>query len=82
MEHEKALELSRIYESIGESLWDPNTEPSEYIQKRLLSGYFSQGKQLDMLYWDVFSGKFGEEAKNSKWFIHCSGVKEDFPKPL
>ena len=47
-----------------------------------LSGYSPIADQLDMLYWDVFSGKFGEEAKNSKWFMHCSGVKEDFPKPL
>ena len=82
MEYEKGMELSRVYDSIGEPLWDQNSEPDNYIQKRLISGYFSQGKQLDMLYWDVYSGKFGDEAKNSQWFLHCSGVKADFPKPL
>ena len=81
MEHEKGLELSRIYGSIGEKVWDQTTDPEEYIQQRLLSGYLGQGKQLDMLYWDVSSGVFGDEAKNSAWFLHCSGVKEQFPKP-
>ena len=54
----------------------------EYEEKRLVSGYNSISNQLDMLYWDVHSGKFGNEAKNSKWFLHCSGVKDEFPKPL
>jgi len=81
MEHEKGLELGRIYGSIGEQFWNQATDPEEYIQQRLLSGYLGQGKQLDMLYWDVSSGFFGDEAKNSTWFLHCSGVKEEFPKP-
>jgi hypothetical protein len=54
----------------------------DYKEKRLISGYETIGNQLDILYWDIYSGKFGDEAKNSQWFSHCSGVKADYPKPL
>tara|TARA_B100000519_G_scaffold83536_1_gene72308 strand:+ start:810 stop:1178 length:369 start_codon:yes stop_codon:yes gene_type:complete len=46
-----------------------------------LSGYNPLADQLDMLYWDIQSGVFGENAKSSTWFMECSGVKERFPKP-
>ena len=46
-----------------------------------LSGYSPIADQLDMLYWDIQSGVFGENAKSSTWFMECSGVKERFPKP-
>ena len=52
-----------------------------YREQRAISGYIEIPDQLDMLYWDVYSGVFGDEAKNSAWFLHCSGVKEQFPKP-
>ena len=45
-----------------------------------VSGYASITDQLDMLYWDVYSGVFGEEAKSSTWFENCSGVKATYPK--
>ena len=45
-----------------------------------VSGYASITDQLDMLYWDVYSGDFGEVAKSSSWFKNCSGVKAEFPK--
>ena len=45
------------------------------------SGYNPLADQLDMLYWDIQSGVFGENAKSSTWFMECSGVKERFPKP-
>ena len=74
-------ELRRIYLSVGREMWDTIEGPPSHIQQRFLSGYANVGDQLDMLYWDVSSGVFGDEAKNSTWFQHCSGVKEQFPKP-
>ena len=68
-----------------ESTWEiveSEIAAEEYKEKRLISGYDPIGNQLDMLYCDVYSGKFGNEAKNSQWFSHCSGVKADYPKPL
>ena len=58
-------------------------EALKYQGQRIgrISGYNEIPEQLDMLYWDVSSGVFGDEAKNSTWFQHCSGVKEQFPKP-
>lgn len=53
----------------------------EYKEQRAVSGYALLGDQLDMLYWDVASGIFGEQAKESDWFKSCSGVKVTFPKP-
>lgn len=52
----------------------------EYKEQRVVSGYAPVPDQLDMLYWDINSGVFGEEAKNSSWFKNCSGVKAEFPK--
>ena len=52
-----------------------------YDRQNSLSGYSPLADQLDMLYWDIQSGVFGESAKSSTWFIGCSGVKERFPKP-
>jgi len=72
-------------EDIFISTWSgmlQNEGDEEYKEKRLISGYDSISNQLDMLYWDVYSGRFGDEAKNSSWFLHCSGVKSDYPKPL
>ena len=52
----------------------------EYKEQRIVSGYAPIADQLDMLYWDVYSGDFGEAAKSSSWFKNCSGVKAEFPK--
>ena len=71
-------------EDVFESTWETimnETAAVEYKEQRLISGYIEISEQLDMLYWDVSSGVFGDEAKNSTWFLHCSGVKEQFPKP-
>ena len=70
-----------VFESTWETI-ESETAAEEYKEKRLISGYDNVSNQLDMLYWDVYSGKFGNEAKNSRWFLHCSGVKDEFPKPL
>ncbi|SVD94479.1 uncharacterized protein METZ01_LOCUS447333 [marine metagenome] len=69
---------------VFESTWAEivaEEKDEEYIEQREFSGYALIPNQLDMLYWDVSSGVFGDEAKNSAWFLHCSGVKEQFPKP-
>jgi hypothetical protein len=70
-----------VFESTWETV-ESEIAAEEYKEKRLISGYDNISNQLDMLYWDVYSGKFGDEAKNSQWFLHCSGVKADYPKPL
>ena len=67
-----------------EATWvtiEAEMEAVEYKEQRVISGYIEINDQLDMLYWDVYSGSFGDEAKSSTWFQHCSGVKEQFPKP-
>jgi len=69
-----------VFESTWETILN-ETAAVEYKEQRLISGYIEINDQLDMLYWDVFSGVFGDEAKNSTWFQHCSGIKERFPKP-
>ena len=52
----------------------------KYIEQREISGYAPIADQLDMLYWDIQSGVFGESAKSSQWFQTCSGVKATYPK--
>ena len=54
----------------------------EYIDRRKEkeSGYAPIEDQLDMLYWDIQSGVFGESAKSSQWFQSCRGVKATYPK--
>ena len=70
-------------EDVFESTWDTivsETAADEYKEQRIVSGYAPVADQLDMLYWDVYSGDFGEAAKSSSWFKNCSGVKAEFPK--
>ena len=68
-----------------ESTWtiiEAEIEADKYQTQRVegVSGYAPIPDQLDMLYWDVYSGVFGEEAKSSTWFENCSGVKATYPK--
>ena len=37
--------------------------------------------QLEMLYRDIDSGKFGEDAKTGEFFLSIKGVKDGSPKP-
>ena len=39
------------------------------------------GDQLDKLYHDVESGKFGEAAKSGDWYVGITSVKNAYPKP-
>jgi len=36
--------------------------------------------QLDMLYKDIESGKFGDTAKTGAWYTHIKSVKDNNPK--
>ena len=68
---------------IFESTWEEiliEKSSNEYKEQRVVSGYSPIADQLDMLYWDISSGVFGESAKSSQWFQSCSGVKATYPK--
>ena len=38
-------------------------------------------EQLDQLFHDIESGKFGDTAKTGNWYVGISNVKNTFPKP-
>tara|TARA_Y100001980_G_C14168898_1_gene44715 strand:- start:40 stop:363 length:324 start_codon:yes stop_codon:yes gene_type:complete len=38
-------------------------------------------EQLDQLYHDIESGKFGSDAKTGSWYVGISSVKSAYPKP-
>ena len=68
-----------------EATWaiiEAEDQAAQYKDDRLhaVSGYAQIADQLDMLYWDIQSGVFGESAKSSQWFQSCSGVKATYPK--
>ena len=42
--------------------------------------YDSIVNQLDMLYKDIESGKFGDTAKTGAWYLHIKSVKDNNPK--
>ena len=44
------------------------------------AGYDRISDQLDQLYHDIESGKFGADAKSGKWFVGVTSVKKSFPK--
>ena len=75
---------------IDESLVDAKVAELQAIQayqsKRTVgtattSGYNTITEQLDQLYRDINSGKFGSDAKTGEWFVGISSVKTGFPKP-
>ena len=37
-------------------------------------------EQLDQLFHDIESGKFGDTAKTGNWYVGISSVKNTFPK--
>ena len=45
------------------------------------STYPAIKEQLDQLYHDIESGKFGADAKTGSWFVGISSVKTAHPKP-
>ena len=42
--------------------------------------YQSLGDQLDKLYHDIDSGKLGEDAKTSTFYLGRKAVKDKYPK--
>ena len=44
------------------------------------SGYPAIESQLDQLYHDINSGKFGADAKTGNWFVGITSVKSNIPK--
>jgi hypothetical protein len=63
---------------------------TKYITDRLIHGkdtdgnsttYKGIGEQLDQLFRDVDSGKFGADAKTGEWYIAIKAVKDSNPKP-
>ena len=51
-----------------------------YERTNLETGYPNIGSQLDQLYHDINSGKFGADAKTGEWFVGITSVKNAFPK--
>ena len=49
-----------------------------YATKRA-AYYESLGNQLDKLYHDIASGKLGEDAKTSNFYLGRKAVKDKFP---
>jgi|TARA_E500000318_G_C3502197_1_gene188824 hypothetical protein len=63
---------------------------TKYITDRLIHGkdtdgnsttYKGIGEQLDQLFRDVDSGKFGADAKTGEWYTAIKAVKDANPKP-
>tara|TARA_B100001093_G_scaffold67189_1_gene57151 strand:- start:172 stop:477 length:306 start_codon:yes stop_codon:yes gene_type:complete len=63
---------------------------TKYVTDRLIHGkdsdgnsttYLGMGEQLDQLFRDVDSGKFGADAKTGEWFSKIKAVKDSNPKP-
>ena len=44
------------------------------------TSYPKIGEQLDQLFHDIESGKFGDTAKTGNWYVGISSVKNTFPK--
>jgi hypothetical protein len=49
-----------------------------YSERRAV-GYPSIQNQLDMLYHDIDSGLFGDQAKTSKFYTTIKAIKETYP---
>ena len=45
------------------------------------TSYPKISEQLDQLFHDIESGKFGDTAKTGNWYVGISSVKNTFPKP-
>ena len=58
---------------------DLETPDNNYIGKRT-KYYPTLFKQLDKLYHDIDSGKFGDTAKTSSFYLARKAVKDKYPK--
>lgn len=55
-------------------------ELTEWSNKRI-TAYNNWPHQLNMLFDDIESGKFGSAAKTGSWYNWVKGIKEANPKP-
>lgn len=55
------------------------TPDNNYVGKRR-EYYVSYIEQLDLLYHDIDSGKFGDTAKTGQFYLARKAVKDKFPK--
>lgn len=70
------------FEEIEEELKRENDIYEYYSYERTRSSVFpSIETQLDILYHDIEDGKFGENAKTSRWFTEIKAIKETNSKP-
>jgi|688.fasta_scaffold1556045_2 hypothetical protein len=83
------VQMSDEEVAVGISSVRKDTTKTQYIADRLRAphgdhnkpSYSSLGEQLDMLYKDIDSGKFGEDAKTSSFYLAIKNVKDSSPKP-
>ena len=83
------VQMSDTEVAVGFSTVTRDPSRTQYIADRLRapdgdhtkSSYPSIGEQLDMLYKDIDSGKFGENAKTSQFYLSIKNVKDSSPKP-
>ena len=83
------VQMSDTEVAVGFSTVTRDPSRTQYISDRLRApdgnrdkpSYPSIGEQLDMLYKDIDSGKFGENAKTSQFYLSIKNVKDSSPKP-
>ena len=75
-------ELSQSEKEAMAAQWNINWEAglAKYYQSLRGKSYPMWQDQLDKLYHDVNSGKFGADAKTGEWFKALKKVKDDNPK--
>ena len=71
--------------TIDKSAIDTEHNKTDYQDLRVgigtTGGYDLIENQLDQLYHDIESGKFGADAKTGSWYVGITSVKNAFPKP-
>lgn len=68
-------------DEISEELNRENEVYNQYAWERDRKDAFpSIESQLDTLYHDIESGKFGEDAKTGAWYVGISSIKTSYPK--
>lgn len=83
------VQMSDDEVAVGFSTITRDPSRTQYISDRINApdgdhtkpSYPSIGEQLDMLYKDIDSGKFGETAKTSQFYLTIKNVKDSSPKP-
>ena len=79
---EVEAEIARL-NAIHESKRYRRQRTNDVSERRsgIQTSYPKLAEQLDQLFHDIESGKFGEAAKTGDWYVGISSVKNTFPKP-